>query len=110
SAALPAIFNRSEKFRSVEKAVRAIEHRDERRAVGSMRDMDVAARSPHEVARATAPFSVFQRSFEHEGLFERRVLVQRHDRAGRGNGRTPPTDPSPRTSVRQQGPDSAMRY
>src|SRR5947209_19646242 len=90
--ALSAFLNGSEKFRSIEKAVRAIEHGDERRAVGSMRDMDVAARSPHEVARATAPFRVFQRSFEHEGLFERRVLVQRHDRAGRHpeqDGRAP---------------------
>jgi hypothetical protein len=33
-----------------------------------MRDMDVAARSPHEVTRANAAFRVFQRSFEHEGL------------------------------------------
>jgi hypothetical protein len=37
--------------------------------------MDVAARSPHEVTRANAAFRVVQRSFEHEGLFERGVLV-----------------------------------
>jgi len=57
-----------------------------------MRDMDVAARSPHEVTRSTAAFRVFQRSFEHEGLFERGVLVQWHDRAGRHleqDGRAP---------------------
>jgi hypothetical protein len=50
----------------------------ERRSVGRMRNMDVAARSPHEVTRANAALRIFQRSFKHEGLFERRVLVQWH--------------------------------
>jgi hypothetical protein len=79
---LPAFFS-SKKLRSIEKTVRTVEYRDERRSVGSMRDMDVAARSPHEVTCANAAFRIFQRSFEHEGLFERGVLVQWHDRAGR---------------------------
>ena len=45
--------------------------------------MDVATRPPHEVTGSSAAFRIFQRSFEHESLFERRVLVQRHDCAGR---------------------------
>src|ERR1700730_3464457 len=64
--ALPAFFAGSEKLRPVEKPVRPFEHRDERRAVGRMRDMDVAARSPHEVTRAATAFRVLQRSFEHK--------------------------------------------
>src|ERR1700687_2418583 len=80
---LHAFFGGREKFSPIEKAVRAVEYGDERRSIGSMRDMDVAARSPHEVTRSTTAFRVFQRSFEHEGLFERCVLVQWHDRAGR---------------------------
>src|SRR6202171_6807284 len=89
---LHAFFGGREKFGPIEKAVRAIEYGDERRSVGSMRDMDVAARSPHEVTRSTTAFRVFQRSFEHEGLFECGVLVQWHDRAGRHleqDGRAP---------------------
>src|SRR5258708_9483860 len=89
---LPAFFRGSEKFGSIEKAVRTVEYRDERRAVGSMRDMDVAAGSPYEVTRSTAPLRVFQRPFEHESLFECGVLVQWHDRAGRHleqDGRAP---------------------
>ena len=80
---LSAFFGGSEKLRTIEKAVRTVEYGDEHRSVGSMRDMDVAARSPHEVTRSNAALRIFQRSFEHEGLFERRVLVQWHDRAGR---------------------------
>ena len=49
------VLSRSEKLRAIEKPVRAIEHGEERRAVGRMRDMDVAARPPHEVTRASAP-------------------------------------------------------
>src|SRR6266849_7957116 len=92
SCELHAFFGGCEKFGSVEKAVRTVEYGDERRSIGSMRDMDVAARSPHEVTRSTAAFRVFQRSFEHEGLFECGVLVQWHDRAGRHleqDGRAP---------------------
>ena len=174
----------SEKFRSIEKAVRAIEHGKEHRAVGSARDMDVAARPPDEVTRATAPFGVFQRSFEHEGLFERpssslyRIFISipsnsvrcqgideaatkvdrssggltgeglfmasspksiaplslrkfrrltpfprcrsaprvsasalaRWSRAGCGHARSPPPAPSPRSSVKPQGPGRATRY
>jgi hypothetical protein len=93
-----------------------LKYRDERRAMGSVCDVDVAARPPHEVTRATAALGVFQRSFQHEGLFQRRVLVQRHDRAGRHleqDGRAP--SPSryrifismPSKSVRCQGIDDA---
>ena len=38
---------------------------------------------PHKIARATAPLGVFQKTFEHKSLFERGVLVQRHDGARR---------------------------
>src|ERR1044072_2168028 len=80
--ALYALFS-GEKLRSIEKAVRAVEYGEEHRTVRSMRDMDIAARPPHEVTRTTAALRIFQRTFEHEGLLERRVLMQRHDRAGR---------------------------
>ena len=79
--------------------------------------MDVAARPPHEVTRATAALRIFQRSFKHEGLFERRVLVQRHDRAGRAILNRMVERPSsslyrifismPSNSVRCQGIDDA---
>src|SRR5216683_4974629 len=72
---LLAFFGGGEKFRSIEKAVRTVEYGDENGSVRSMRDMDVAARPPHEVTCCNAALGVFQRSFEHEGLFERRVLV-----------------------------------
>src|SRR5580704_18100010 len=80
--ASPAFFG-SKKLRAVEKAVRTVEYGEEHRSVGRMRDMDVAARSPHEVTRANAAFRIFQRSLQHEGLFECGVLVQWHDRARR---------------------------
>jgi hypothetical protein len=81
---LPPFFGEGEKIRTIEKAVRTVEYGDERRrSVGSMRDTDVAARPLHEVTRSNAPFRIFQRSFEHEGLFERHVLVQWCSRAGR---------------------------
>src|SRR5580693_756460 len=66
-----------EKLRPVEKAVRAVEYREKHRALGRMGDVDVAARPPHEVAGTAHPFGVFQRSLQHVGLFQRRVLVQR---------------------------------
>src|SRR6478736_1760423 len=80
SAGLP---RRRKKLRPVEKPVRTHEHGQKRRAARRMRDVDVAARPPHEIARAAAPLGVFQKTFEHKGLFERGVLVQRHDGAGR---------------------------
>src|SRR4051812_8841857 len=48
-----------------------------------MRDMDVAARPPDEITGAAAALGVLQRTFEHESLFERGMLVQRYDRARR---------------------------
>ena len=49
-----ALLRGGEEFRPVEEAVRAIEHRDEGRAVGRMRDMDIAAGPPDKIARAAA--------------------------------------------------------
>jgi hypothetical protein len=46
---------RRKKLRPVEKPVRPIEDRNEGRSVRRMRDMDVAARPPHEVACTAAP-------------------------------------------------------
>jgi hypothetical protein len=67
---LPPFLGGSEKLRTIEKAVRAVEYGDERRSVGTMRDMDVAARPPHEITRSSrASFVVF--SIGSSSLFRR---------------------------------------
>jgi hypothetical protein len=43
--------------------------------------MAVSGRPPHELAGAAHALMIFQRAFEHIGLLQRGVLVQRHDGA-----------------------------
>jgi hypothetical protein len=45
--------------------------------------MLIAGRPPDELARAAYALVILDRAFEHIGLLQRGVLVQRHDRSGR---------------------------
>jgi hypothetical protein len=62
-------FGGREKFGSIEKKRFAIEYGDERRSVRACATWTLPPGRTHEVTRANAAFRVFQRSFEHEGLF-----------------------------------------
>src|SRR6266852_5548312 len=68
---------RSVPRRLVEKDVGPQEHREDERALRRMRDMPVAARPPHIIAGARLALVVDDAAFEHVGLLDLDMLVQR---------------------------------
>src|ERR1700733_5647905 len=68
---------------TVEEPVRLVENRQENGSIGRVGDMDVSARPPNKVPGGDFTLIVLQRTFQHEGLLEIGMLVQRHDGAGR---------------------------
>ena len=63
------------------KAIWLEEEAEDDGAVGRHRLVPVAGRPPHELTRSARALVILEGALEHEGLLQRGVLVQRHDRA-----------------------------
>jgi hypothetical protein len=70
-----------EELLAIRKAVGLEEEADDNGAVGRHRLVLVAGRPPDKLTRSAYALVIFDRALEHISLFQRGVLVQRHDRA-----------------------------
>src|SRR5579859_7238834 len=72
-----------EEFFAIGEAVRLEEEAEQNCAVRRHRLVPIAGRPPDELARSAFAFVILERAFDHVGLLQCGVLVQRHDGAGR---------------------------
>src|SRR4029077_16982366 len=78
---LSALARRGEEFFAVSETVGLEKEAEQHGAVGRNRFMLIAGWAPDELTRPAFALVILERALDHIGLFQRGVLVQRHDGA-----------------------------